>query len=230
MSSLTTKLKLQKPAGPDPYNLITDINAGFVGIDELCAPTVCTSNTRPVEPFEGQTIWETDKNRWWLYDAGELRWIYLGGSPPYCVVGYNVGGSSPFGPGAHTPVSWQLAVRNTDNIFRPTVDATKLWAPYPGTYFINLALSGYHAHGGSESYVISILDTAGNRSRGSSGFHMSGNYVANMQLEKMIWLDAGAAMIGEIYRYGPFNGELFNEISSQALRMEMVMISSYRQD
>lgn len=65
----TTRLSMNKP-NPDPVTGdpvdIAKLNENFDKIDSGIGATICTSSTRPIAPFEGQFIRETDTGRLYL--------------------------------------------------------------------------------------------------------------------------------------------------------------------
>lgn len=69
MASLTSRLKLRKPATTDVVNVDTDLSANFDLIDGAIDSTVCTSGTRPATPFAGQTILETDTKKTYIWNG-----------------------------------------------------------------------------------------------------------------------------------------------------------------
>lgn len=69
MASLTTRLKLRKPATTDTVNVDTDLSGNFDLIDAAIGTTVCTSGTRPGTPFTGQTIFETDTKKTYIWNG-----------------------------------------------------------------------------------------------------------------------------------------------------------------
>jgi len=61
--TVTSRLGLYKPDPDDDVTVETDINENYDKLDALFPPTVCTSGTRPLTPFIGQLIYETDTSR-----------------------------------------------------------------------------------------------------------------------------------------------------------------------
>lgn len=65
MATTTTRLALYKPIadGSETANVVTDLNNNFDKIDAALGALPCTSGTRPVAPFNGQFIRETDTGK-----------------------------------------------------------------------------------------------------------------------------------------------------------------------
>lgn len=71
MGTLTSKLRLFKPATVDNVLVQDDLNANFDLLDEKVPELICTSGTRPTGTslYAGRTIYETDTNRRYVYDG-----------------------------------------------------------------------------------------------------------------------------------------------------------------
>ncbi len=76
MATNTTKLGLIKPDFTDVVD-ITDLNSNADDIDAAVGATIVTSATRPVTPFAGQVIFETDTSKSFVWDGS--AWQILGG-------------------------------------------------------------------------------------------------------------------------------------------------------
>lgn len=70
MSTTTAKLGLVKPATDEDVD-ITILNDNSDKVDAASGTTVCTSGTRPGSPFIGQTIYETDTSKIYIWDGAE---------------------------------------------------------------------------------------------------------------------------------------------------------------
>lgn len=78
MSTLTTRLKLLKPAITDTVDVSSALDGNFDLLDGLVPNTSCTSLTRPALPFDGQFIWETDTAITRVWNATLGRWLQFG--------------------------------------------------------------------------------------------------------------------------------------------------------
>jgi hypothetical protein len=76
MATTTTKLGLTKPDFVDVVD-ITDLNNNADALDAAVGSTIVTSATRPVSPFTGQVIFETDTGRSFVWDGS--AWQSAGG-------------------------------------------------------------------------------------------------------------------------------------------------------
>lgn len=87
MATLTTRLKLRQPergalgAPNDPVNVLTDYNASLDSIDSKVNCFVCTSANRPVTPFQGQFIFETDTGDVRNWSGTSWDWVSNESSP-----------------------------------------------------------------------------------------------------------------------------------------------------
>lgn len=72
--SYTARLGLKKPAGIDNYN-IGDNNGNADILDAFLPVTLCTAGTRPASPFNGQTIYETDTGRVYIWMNALSMWV-----------------------------------------------------------------------------------------------------------------------------------------------------------
>jgi len=75
MASLTSRLKLRKPATTDTVNVDTDLSANFDAIDLAANFQVCTSGTRPSAPYTGLSIFETDTSKILVYNG--TSWVVI---------------------------------------------------------------------------------------------------------------------------------------------------------
>lgn len=89
MSTLTTRLGLVKPAGPEYFSVGTD-NDNNDKIDAAVGFEECTSSTRPSSPYNGKGIYETDTGAV-LFSNGSApasgSWKYLWTASGPIVVG-----------------------------------------------------------------------------------------------------------------------------------------------
>jgi hypothetical protein len=78
MGTLTSKLKLFKPATSDTVDVVADLNNNYDIIDTNIGTTICTSSTRPSGGalFAGLEIYETDTKKNYVYDGS--AWQYVG--------------------------------------------------------------------------------------------------------------------------------------------------------
>ena len=82
MASLTSRLKLRKPATTDTVNVDTDLSANYDIIDLIAGYQVVTSGTRPSTPYVGQTIFETDTNKNYMWNGTIWLPQYSDYNPP----------------------------------------------------------------------------------------------------------------------------------------------------
>lgn len=78
MANNTARLGLRKPDYTDPENLVTDINNNWDIIDAAINANSFTSSTRPLNPYEGRLIYETDTKLLAIFVNGD--WSYVGGN------------------------------------------------------------------------------------------------------------------------------------------------------
>jgi hypothetical protein len=76
MATTTTKLGLIKPDFNDVVD-ITNLNDNADDIDAAVGMTIVTSTTRPVSPWDGQIIHETDTGNSFVWDG--TAWKSAGG-------------------------------------------------------------------------------------------------------------------------------------------------------
>jgi hypothetical protein len=69
----TTKLGLEKPASSDFVNIAV-LNQNFDDIDAAVGAKIVTSITRPVSPYSGMFIYETDTDKILVYDGATSSW------------------------------------------------------------------------------------------------------------------------------------------------------------
>ncbi len=69
----TNRLALYKPDGDDNVNVETDLNDNMDLLDLVVGTTVCTSGTRPSNPYDGQAIYETDTGKFLVSESGS--WV-----------------------------------------------------------------------------------------------------------------------------------------------------------
>jgi hypothetical protein len=67
---------MRKPAAGDTVNVSTDLGGVYDTIDAALGSTQCTAATRPGSPVNGQTIYETDTNRFYVYESP--TWMLVG--------------------------------------------------------------------------------------------------------------------------------------------------------
>lgn len=72
----TTRLGLVKPTPGtnEPVDVEAQLNGNWDKVDTAIGPTICTSGTRPVTPYDGQLIRETDTRRVYIYNATQTTW------------------------------------------------------------------------------------------------------------------------------------------------------------
>jgi hypothetical protein len=73
LATTTTRLALSKPASSDPVDIAV-LNANSDKIDNAVGAKRVTSSSRPSTPFDGQVIFETDTNKYKIYDATAVTW------------------------------------------------------------------------------------------------------------------------------------------------------------
>jgi len=69
MATTTTRWGLRKPAAGDTISPSLDLGGPYDTIDANLGTYVCTSGTRPGSPVQGQTIYETDTRREYVYSG-----------------------------------------------------------------------------------------------------------------------------------------------------------------
>lgn len=74
MPDYTSRLKLIKPADGEPVE-VSQLNANSDALDASPGTFICTSTTRPANPFAGQHIYETDTKTELVYDGS--KWLTL---------------------------------------------------------------------------------------------------------------------------------------------------------
>ena len=72
MAEISSRLKLLKPQGGD-YLSADTLAGNFETLDKNAGAFVCTSTTRPAQPYEGQLILETDTGRTLVRSGGD--WV-----------------------------------------------------------------------------------------------------------------------------------------------------------
>lgn len=77
MSTLTTKLGLFKPDGGDGVARVVDLNNNWGILDAAVGVAECTSVTRPVSPYAGQIIRETDTLQLAVRNVSNTAWVYI---------------------------------------------------------------------------------------------------------------------------------------------------------
>jgi hypothetical protein len=81
VSSFTTKLGLELPAGSDLWSRASFLNDNLQNIDDNFGTVVCTSTTRPSSPYAGQLIYETDTRLLFQRNAANSAWVMVGNVP-----------------------------------------------------------------------------------------------------------------------------------------------------
>lgn len=79
MATTTTKLALTKPDGTDLVDIAV-LNANADKLDLSAGAFTCTSVTRPATPWNGQLIFETDTNNFYVYISSSAVWLSVGGA------------------------------------------------------------------------------------------------------------------------------------------------------
>lgn len=79
MATTTTKLALTKPDGTDLVDIAV-LNANADKLDLAAGAFTCTSSTRPATPWNGQLIFETDTNNFYVYISSSAVWLSVGGA------------------------------------------------------------------------------------------------------------------------------------------------------
>ena len=74
MATSTTRAGLVKPALTEAQDVAV-LNSNADKIDSLLGATTCTSGTRPIAPFDGQFIHETDTDEILYYNLAKGRWV-----------------------------------------------------------------------------------------------------------------------------------------------------------
>jgi hypothetical protein len=77
MSTLTSKLQLFKPDGNDGVARVADLNNNWGILDAAVGVAECTSVTRPVSPYAGQIIRETDTLQLAVRNVSNTAWVYI---------------------------------------------------------------------------------------------------------------------------------------------------------
>lgn len=87
MATLTSRLKLRKPASTDVVNVDTDLSGNFDAIDSAIGFEPVTSGTRPATPYIGQQIYETDTGYTYMWVGSWIR-IITDDTPPSYRTGF----------------------------------------------------------------------------------------------------------------------------------------------
>jgi hypothetical protein len=116
VATSTTRLGLTKPAGSDVVDVAV-LNANSDKIDAAVGIVVCTSTTRPLSPYEGQQIYETDTKNLQTYASG-------GWKPTVNTTIFSTIAQSAVAPVAETPVADQTA---RDALFPSPVQGNAVW-------------------------------------------------------------------------------------------------------
>lgn len=89
MSTQTPNLRLRKPDPTDTVLADADVATNFTTIDSLIGFALCTSGSRPANPFEGLKILETDTGIVFIYLSSE-GWYPMGGvsAPIFAAKGF----------------------------------------------------------------------------------------------------------------------------------------------
>lgn len=74
----TSRLHLSKPESTDDVN-VSVLSDNFQTIDDNINVTVCTSSTRPSQPFNGQQILESNTGLMYVYDQTLADWRQTSG-------------------------------------------------------------------------------------------------------------------------------------------------------
>jgi hypothetical protein len=77
MSTTTTKLGLFKPDSTDTVNRVNNLNNNWGILDAAIGVAECTSATRPVSPYAGQIIRETDTLQLAVRNVSNTAWVYI---------------------------------------------------------------------------------------------------------------------------------------------------------
>lgn len=78
MANYTSRLGLRKPDYTDSESVIQDVDNNFQTIDDRINANLYTSTTRPIDPYNGQLIYETDTHLLAINIPGS-GWVYVGG-------------------------------------------------------------------------------------------------------------------------------------------------------
>jgi hypothetical protein len=75
MGTLTTKLKLFKPATTDVVDVVADLNNNYDIVDSAVGDKICTSSTRPSggSLYAGLAIYETDTHQAMVWDGAAWK-------------------------------------------------------------------------------------------------------------------------------------------------------------
>lgn len=189
MATTTSRLKLIKPADGESVD-IDDINANSDTIDKHPGTFICTSTSRPANPFNGQQIHETDTQNGFVWDGTNWQQIYWG--PEFNVGRGSQAGSSWSGQyyltrtGPKTGM-FTATIKRTSSNFTLNYDATgnvsstglapstnlPTWAQFEGMSYDSSSpfLEAVVAGGGSTGAVqVSISGSSiGIRLRSNSG-------------------------------------------------------------
>lgn len=80
MPQYTDRLKLIKPlSGEGPDAGRGQYNSNFDTLDRMPGITICTSSTRPANPFDGQVAYETNTDEIIVYNGS--KWEYSSNAP-----------------------------------------------------------------------------------------------------------------------------------------------------
>lgn len=78
MATTTARLRLRKPTRDDLISVLQDLDGNYDAIDAAMGATICTSTTRPSQPYAGQLIYETDTGFEYIWNAA---WVLVSANP-----------------------------------------------------------------------------------------------------------------------------------------------------
>lgn len=94
---------------------------------------ILTSSTRPTDPYNGQIIHETDKNRWTSRLNG--TWIPAPHNPPHCAVRHNSDQTHTNNGGWET-VGFNTEDEDTDSMHDTVTNNPRITVPVAGIYLL----------------------------------------------------------------------------------------------
>lgn len=124
----------------------------YLPSSRLIQPGVCTSTTRPVTPFEGQAIYETDTDTIRTYNGS--AWIPTAGRVPSCKVRIT---ADTAGYANNAVITFTSEVIDTDSMFNPS--DTKITINTSGIYILMFYGAVVGAAGGTITAVSPSITT-----------------------------------------------------------------------
>lgn len=169
-----TNAKIVAAAGI-PYSKLSLASSLVLGdfSSTILPIVVCTSTTRPTSAAEGQTIYETDKDRMMVNTSATPAspvWSYVSG-----LAGATVSGSATIGNTVTTNLAYSVESLDTDSFIPAAGTTFTIPSPLAGVYYFNIDVTSASDMGAgfgsklelvqtSRTYTINITANASNMS------------------------------------------------------------------